>query len=72
MTSRDPENYRPVEVTVDFDGVVARAWTYVGRDDAAEGAPATTATRAWSETHTGDDSLATSAPYAYLRARVRR
>jgi hypothetical protein len=35
-TSRDPENYVPLEIDVDVGAAWARAWTYVGRDDARE------------------------------------
>lgn len=35
-TTRDPENYAPVKVTVDFDGAAAEAWTYVGLEAARE------------------------------------
>ncbi|MBA3382891.1 MAG: gamma-glutamylcyclotransferase [Actinobacteria bacterium] len=33
-TDRDPENYHPANVTVDFSGAARNAHTYVGREDA--------------------------------------
>ena len=33
-TQRDPENYRPLKVTVHLRNKARAAWTYVGRDDA--------------------------------------
>jgi hypothetical protein len=35
-TSRDPENYVPLLVTVDSSDQQVQAWTYVGRDDTRE------------------------------------
>jgi hypothetical protein len=35
-TTRDPENYVPRAVSVEFDGTSAMAWTYVGLDEARD------------------------------------